>query len=307
MNNIEEYRKLCETEGHNIPLFLQYWWMETVCHGKQWDVALARDSEGNIAAAMPYLIGSKMGLRYVLQPQLTQYNGPWYRPNANQPEATRQLMEHFAGLRLALFNQNFSPAITSIEGWKGYQNTSRVTYRIEDISNPEEVFNHFDKRHRQRQIRHCQPLLHPTEVLPSDFANLHTQYWLSRGKKDLLSQAFMTRIIAKTLQRGQGILLGLNDTNGTLQAARFVAFDSHCAYSLLSALNPRGHLGGASPLLFWHIIQQLSTRTRSFDFEGSMVPSIAYSYSLYGAQPVTYYQMTRYSNSLMRALFKKKI
>ena len=28
--------------------------MDTVCHGKQWDVALVHDPDGRIAAAMPY-------------------------------------------------------------------------------------------------------------------------------------------------------------------------------------------------------------------------------------------------------------
>ena len=42
MGNKEIYRELCETEGSAIPLFLQYWWMETVCEGKQWDVLLSQ-------------------------------------------------------------------------------------------------------------------------------------------------------------------------------------------------------------------------------------------------------------------------
>ena len=53
--------------------------METVCCGKQWDVALAHNDDGAVIGAMPYLIGSKLGLRYIVQPQLTQYNGPWYK------------------------------------------------------------------------------------------------------------------------------------------------------------------------------------------------------------------------------------
>jgi len=307
LSNKEEYKILCETEGQEIPLFLQYWWMEAVCEGKQWEVALARDPQGHVVAAMPYLIGSKLGLRYVLQPQLTQYNGPWFRPGADIATATSQLVEHFDHLRLVLFNQNFGPTITSLSGWEGYEIAARTTYRIEDISNPEEVFSHFDKRHRQRQIRKCESLLHPIEIAPKDFASFHTQYWHSRGEKDLLTEDFMTRIITATLQRDQGILLGLQDDEGTLRAARFVAYDCHCAYALLSALHPQGHDGGASPLLFWHIMQRLSGRTRSFDFEGSMVPSIAYSYSLYGAQPTTYHQLTRYATSLMRPFLKKKL
>ncbi len=278
-----------------------------MCHGKQWDVALLRDSQGNITAAMPYLIGSKLGLRFVLQPQLTQYNGPWFRTGADIPATTRQLVGYFASLHLALFNQNFGPSATPPNGWDGYRVWPRITYRIEDISNPEEVFRNFDKRRRQRLIHHCLPVLHPTELDPANFAQFHTRYWLSRGKKDLLSEEFMTRIISTALQRKQGILLGLNDTNGTLRAARFVAYDGHCAYALLSALHPESHPSGASPLLFWHILQRLATLTHSFDFEGSMVPSIAYSYSLYGAQPITYYQLTHYANTLLYVLLKKRL
>ncbi len=307
MDGKGQYKALCETEGEQIPLFLQYWWMETVCHGKRWEVAFAYDRQGNIAAAMPYLIGSKWGLRYVLQPQLTQYSGPWFRPESDRQESTRQLVEHFKRLRLALFNQNFAPTVEDLSGWKGYDSDTRITYRIEDISDPEQVFSHFDKRHRQRQIRHCEGMLHPVELSAADFADFHTRYWQSRGERDLLSQEFMTRVINAALKREQGLLLGLSDESDILRGARFVAYDSRCAYALLSALNPEGHPGGTSPLLFWHIIRQLSARTSSFDFEGSMVPSIAYSYSLYGAQPTTYYQLSRCPNPLLRALIKKKL
>ena len=34
--NKEKYKQLCEAEGSRIPLFQQYWWMETVCEGQQW-------------------------------------------------------------------------------------------------------------------------------------------------------------------------------------------------------------------------------------------------------------------------------
>ena len=66
MSDKETYKKLCETEGSTIPLFLQYWWMETVCKGKEWDVALVKEPDGTIAAAMPYLWGKRYGMHYLL-------------------------------------------------------------------------------------------------------------------------------------------------------------------------------------------------------------------------------------------------
>ena len=280
--------------------------METVCHGKRWDVALAHNDDGAIIGAMPYLVGSKLGMRYIVQPQLTQYNGPWYK--SDNPEerhyADIQLRAHIQSLRLMLFQQNFSPLLTQIEGWKNYTITPRVTYRLEDISDPQRLFDHFDKSRRQRQIRRAERTMVPdNDITAEQFACFHAEYWQSRGKKDLLPHEFMVRIISTALQREQGILLALRDGDGTLQAARFVAFDDNCAYALLSALRPN-HPNGASALLFWLILQQLSGRCRSFDFEGSMDKNIAFSYSLYGAQPTTYYQLTRCSIPLLCKLLK---
>ena len=97
--------------------------METVCHDKQWDVALAHDDNGNITAALPYLRGKKLGIRYIVQPQLTQYNGPWYRQGADHNYADIQLRAHIRHLRLALFLQNFAPGLTELDGWKEYTRT----------------------------------------------------------------------------------------------------------------------------------------------------------------------------------------
>lgn len=280
--------------------------MDTVCVDKHWDVLLVRDEAGRVTAALPYLIGSKLGLRYVLQPQLTQYNGPWYRTGCDRATATASLISQLSALRLIVYRQCFAPAVGLPAGWDGYSSTERRTYRLEDISDPNLVFSLFDKSRRQRQIRRAEKVLSPVEDLsPEAFAAFHEAYWRSRGERDLLSQQFIIRVVSAALQRGQGLLLGLRDCGGTLQAARFVAFDENCAYALLSALHPN-HPNGASALLFWLIIQRLSGRCRSFDFEGSMDPDIAFSYSLYGARPATYYEVEHCSNPLVRFLLNHK-
>ena len=292
----EQYQALCETEGSAIPLFLQYWWMEAVCEGKRWDVLLVHDKGGRIVAAMPYLIGSKMGLRYVLQPQLTQYSGPWYRVESQEEEmeAGKALAQQIKALRLAYFQQNFSPQVTNWLPfyWAGYRQTTRYTYRIDDISDPQRVFEGFDPSRRQRQIRRTEGVLHPVEVTPERFVEFHADYWARRGERDLLTAPFMLRVIGAALGRGQGLLLGLEDGDGVLQGARFVVNDNRCAYSLLSALG-EGHPNGTSARLFFEIIKRLSGSTRAFDFEGSMDPGIGQSYRLYGTRQVPYFRITK--------------
>lgn len=266
--------------------------MDTVCHGKHWDVALAYDGQGNITAALPYLLGSKLGMNYILQPQLTQYNGPWFRSGTDSAAATAQLTRQLRSLHLVLFLQNFAPTITDMDGWEHFSISQRPTYRLENISDPEKVFQSFDNRKRRRPIRKTAEQLHVDESLtPEEFARFHAEYWASRGQEDLLSFDFIVRIVNTALQKGHGILLAAKDTEDVIHGARFVAYDANCAYALLSALNPQGHLNGTSAFLFWNIILRLSKTTRSFDFEGSMDPGIAYSYRLYGATLTTYNQV----------------
>lgn len=270
--------------------------MEAVCEGKLWDVILDRDAEGTINAALPYLIGRKMGLRYVIMPQLTQFGGPWLRSGSMEEEmlAAKRLIAQLKRLRLTYYQQNFAPEVTNWLPfyWAGYRQTTRYTYRINDISNTQSVFNRFDPSRRQRQIQKLEGKLHEVEMSASEFADFHISYWASRGRKDLLSRSFMLRVIQTALDRGQGLLMALADEGGVVQGARFVVFDDRCAYSLLSALRP-GHPNGTSAMLFWQIICRLSWRTKAFDFEGSMDPGIEQSYRLYGATQVPYFRITK--------------
>lgn len=326
MTNKEKYKLLCEAEECNIPLFLQYWWMQTVCEGKQWDVLLAynnpdnpaEQSVDNIIGALPFLMGSRLGMSFVLQPQLTQYNGPFYRyPDALnemrrlsfEQKVCDQLIAQLKDLRLAYFNQNFSPSITNWLPfyWQGFSQTTRYTYRINDLSRPDEVFANFDHSKRQRHILKLAPLYTTDESLsPLDFANFHVAYWQSRGQRDLLSHDFIVRICQTAIQRRQGLILGLRDSEGVLRAARFVVWDSCCAYSLLSALHPEHYDNSLSALLFWYIFQRLSNATKAFDFEGSMDPGIEYSYRSYGAVQTPYFQITMCRNPLFQILLKIK-
>ena len=277
--------------------------MDAVCAGKKWDVALVEDAGGRVCAAMPYLLGRRWGMSYVLQPQLTQWGGPWFGSSADRLEVSRQLAQRFRQAGLLFFAQSFGHDMDSMPRWEGFDYSERVTYRIDDIGNLEQVFEGFDRQRRQRPIRRAERVLATVEgIEPEEFARFHARYWASRGRRDVLSEEFITRIVSTALARGQGLLMGVADETGRLHAARFVAFDSHSAYALLSALNPEGHHNGASPLLFWRMMERLSTRTRAFDFEGSMDPGIAFSYSLYGARPVGYQHVTRHRNRAVKRL-----
>ena len=311
--NKEAYRQLCDAEGSRIPVFQQAWWMDEVCEGKEWDVALAYDGD-RLLAAMPYLIRHRFGMRYVLQPRLTQFSGPYYcippdMSNARRADfehrAADLLIDHFQNLRLDWFCQRFAPSVTDWLPfyWRGYRQTTRYTYRIDDICDPQRVFDNFDRsKERQRRIRRISDKYTTDNIDTETFIKFHAEYWQSRGEKDIVPASLMRNVINTANERGQGLTLGLRDEDGRLKAAWFAVFDDRCAYALLSAKAPDMQSADISALLVWRLIETLSGRTAAFDFEGSMEKSLEYFYRSFGARQLPLLEVSRTRNPLFNLL-----
>ncbi len=309
----ERYKIFCETEGSRIPLFLQYWWMEAACHGKEWDVALV-EKGGRIDAALPYLLRRRAGLRYVLQPQLTPYNGPYYAYPATatsllkrrsfERAAARQLIGQLQGLRLDYFQQNFSPLVTDWLPfhWAGYRQTTRYTYRLPDIGGDPEALFAAIKPRRQVHIRQLLPEVQGVEEHDAEaFVQLRERYWRQRGRRDEVGSALVRHVCRAALQRGQGKLLSLRDKEERPLAMQFLLYDDTCAYSLMSAKEPAAEsLPGVMETLMWLAIRQMASHSTAFDFEGSMDFDIGRFYSDIGAELVPFFSIEYCRNPLFR-------
>ena len=286
-DNKEVYRQLCETEGSGIPLFQQYWWMDTVCRGKRWDVILCFDGD-RVVGSMPFLYGSRLGMKYIVQPQLTPWCGPWVRQGIDG-EAKQAVLARLAdGLRdrkALLLMQNFPPETTDALPFtsRGFRSVSRFTYRFLPIPEPSTLRSVAAKERRKGVdvVENTYSL--DRQVGVEEFADFHIAYWERRSGRDLLGREFILRVCNTALSRGQGMLYGLRNQDGTLMASRFVVFDDRCAYSLLSALHADA-LRNSMTLLVWKMIEDLYECTQAFDFEGGMDPGIGHFYHSFGTE-----------------------
>ena len=317
MTSKQTYKQICEQRPDDVPLFQQYWWLEAVCDGKKWDVALAYDGD-NIVGAMPFHFVRRMGFTFILQPQLTQFLGPLFFYGANDTQSHRLDFEKNVVSKLIDQLEVIKPAATIIHTspqivnwlpfyWRGYRQTTRYTYRIPDISDVNAVFAAFDKSKRQRKITKIEKQTSVRyDMTAADFAVFHHRYWESKGCKDLLSESFIERVCSAAISRGQGVIGSLYDEDSKLLAARFVAYDNHSAYSLLSAMEPSLHRSGHSETLMWELIRYLSGKTHAFDFEGSMDEGIEYFYRSFGAQQTPFFELCKYRNSLFELVLRNK-
>ena len=309
--NKEKYIQLCEAEGSRIPLFQQYWWMETVCEGKQWDVLLSQ-RDGRIEGALPYLLGRKCGLKYILQPQLTQFCGPWY----NCPENVDRLeFEHRVGGDLAaqlnalgarICLMHFSPTVTDWLPfrWAGYQQTTRYTYRFPSIADPDSLFQHAS-RVRRRHMEEVESLCRIEKNIDlKEFIAFHKAYYERRGERDLIPERLIENVCTTAIGRGQGLLWGLRSDDGALQATWFVAFDDRCGYSLLLAIGEKAPTN-AMTYLMWQVLKHLSTLTQAFDFEGSIEPGLELFYRTFGTTQTPFFEVSRFRPRMLQLILDR--
>lgn len=285
---------MCETEGALIPLFLQYWWWEAVCRGKRWDVLLC-EREGRVVGAMPYIDGCRLGLRYSLMPQLTMFTGPWLADNADK-EAFGDLWRQFVSRRWALCKGRFSPELTAAElvppQGLGFKSEMHYTYRFDPIRPLPELMAGATQLRRRDFKRLSEVLSVDEAVAPKEFADLHIAYMERQGGRDLLPHDLIVHVCTEALGRGNGMVIGARDADGKLHDALFVAYDSECAYMLMLARGADAPRNSMS-FLIWKAIEIMSSRTRVFDFEGSMEPGVEEYYRSFGPQRADMLQFSR--------------
>ena len=298
MTNKDIYNKVCQE--HDMPIFMQAWWMDAVCAGKQWDVLLNMDTEGNVRAALPYLLRERLKMRYIVMPQMTQIGGIWLREDIR--EDTQQIQEicqdftlKLKELHLAYYYQHYpidsaAPEVMATLGFKVHE---RVTYQLNGLSDLNAVIDHFSKN-KKRQLQKALALHADFTLNVEDFYRFHEECMRLQGKKISYTREFLLVLERKTRRQQQSQIIAIRDADNALHAAALVVWDSHSMYYLIPCYSPTYKNSGAGALLVLEAIKLARQKGVSFDFEGSMIRGIANHYKQFGSTPTTYYSVERY-------------
>lgn len=300
MTNKEKYAQLCEREA--LPLHAQAWWIDAASKGKEWDVIIL-ENNGQIAAAWPYHITRRWRMSAILMPVHTQYSYVYIAPNAPSDTCAKlvnALEETCLKARVGWFQiQGFFPEpLLETLRQHGYTTTPKVTYRIEKIPSSQDLPAFFSENKR-RQLRKAKDL-QLIDLSISDFYTFQQSCWAAQGKRIDYSTSWAESVLTEVLNHGQGRLLAAQDGNGTLLASVFLAWDYKYAYYLLPSYQPTLKNQGAVAWLTKQALELAQEKGLAFDFEGSMIPSIASSYQQFGGKAVTYQRIEKFYNPFMR-------
>lgn len=303
-NSKQEYIAWCST--HSMPVFMQPWWMDAVCHsGKQWQVLLYKLS-GDILAVCVFHYIEKHGFRMVLQPELTPYSGWWMSPQlsaAGQQEAAAYMLgqleeQHYDYIQLAFRPQ--APA-TDVLRKHGYKVQERPTYILYDI----EQDGLLEKFHssKRRQVKKAEGDLHfATHLSVEEFCRLHSWQYGYKDTQDMYTRDLLLKVCHGAIAAGHGQICSVNDHNNVCHAAALVVWDEWSAYYLLYYIHPEHRSSGGSSMLVYEIIKFLQGKTHHFDFEGGSQPNVAASYAKFGTEMTPWILAEKYKNIFVRLL-----
>lgn len=302
MTNKQKYRSHCETEK-TIPIFSQAWWLDATS-GEEWDVCLV-ENDNRILASMPYVTKKHYGFVELSQPPLTQKLGPWLKPSiAKNSKALRQQKKLMNGLISQLpgyhyFNQNWHHSYRNWLPfyWNDFSQTTRVTYRIPNLEDPEKIWKGFQSNIRG-DIKKSLKLDIRLKQDPTidEFIELNSKVFARQDKPIPYSEELVRKIDTACIKNKCSKIFLAVDTEGQNHAAVYLIWDQDSAYYLMGGGDPDLRTSGATSFCIWEAIKFSAQVTESFDFEGSMIEPVERFFRAFGADQVFYNQVSK-SNS----------
>ena len=308
MTDKERYRELCAKET-SIPVYSRDWWLDCVCGENKWDVLLYRNKEA-IEAAFPFYNPCK-GI--ISMPLYTQTMGIWFNPLFEDEHYSQNIFrkqticEDFI-MRLPkhkYFIQNFPYSFTDWLPfyWNGFRQTTRYTYVLPDIGNPEELWNGLSGNISQNiQKAKNKYQLTVKRNIPTDvFMKINAKTYQRQGIKPYYPE-MLEKLINLSRSRNQGDIWGAYDKENNLHAAVFAVWQKSCAYCLASGYDDAFRKSKGHVLTMWTAINDLSGQVRSFDFEGSMIRGIENISRGYGGQQMPYFVIEKGKMDLLNKI-----
>ena len=275
MTDKQTYQALCDSHPE-IPLFLQYWWLEGVCAGKDWDVIIVRkdpaDENSEIIAALPFEIGKWLWKRYVRPSEMTPYGGWWISPDVRSDSAAvmeigKRIAEQLKARKLTAFHQRFFPedSLVTALADNGFKFTNRRTYMLDDVRNLESVVTGFS-RNKRKKLEKWSLIYEVKDVDPEVFYHFHSATCRQKNRRVWYTREMLLVITEKTLQRGQCRLVGVSNPEGELLAAALLVWDNTTVYMLVNTFDHDQPSGGAREVLAFEAVKQARSLGLSLDF-----------------------------------------
>ncbi len=313
-SNKEAYIQYCSQNEDKIPLFFNPFWLDTVCYKGSWDVLIPSDLKDGENAFLVYFLTKKYGQQIITMPPLTPFSG-LVLDNQNDQKAinsskwesrvTEQLVAQLPK-NITYYNQsmyykyqNWLPYY-----WKAFQQTTRYSYVIEDLStwSIEDAASNI-----RNKIAKANKLLTISEIDDVDVVYRLVKTVFENKNINMPFEIDMLENLdahLKSIDRRKIYIS--KDDEGNIHAAIYIVYDKENVYNLMLGSDPYHRQSGAVPQLLNHAIEKAKTIVNRFDFEGSMLLSLNDLFSGFGGTRKAYLRIYKTKNWLWDILYRLK-
>ncbi len=278
-------------------VFCTSWWLEAVAPGA-WRTHTLEEN-GRVVAAWPTIVrGTKLGAVHV-GAALTPFLGPLFPSGEGARRRSRELKLVDALLArigsYAHLEARCNPAFdywTPLQ-WRGFEQTTRYTWRLNDLSDLDSVFAGFRENIRGHVRAAEKNGMTVEEAELADLLEIHRR----RFAREPVG---ICRIDAATRQRDARTVLVARDAAGTTRAAGYFVHDERYTTYLLAATD--AEVRGAASLVLWEAIKRAAERGTAFDFEGSMLQHVEPFVRSFGGTPTPYSVVRHTPSATFRAV-----
>ena len=280
------------------PLFSQAWWLDIVCGKNSWDVCGIKQNEEYVAL-MPYYITRKLTFSCIRQPILTPIISPWFKTSPFDMDIFLKLINNLPKVDDYLQHLPYCDSTLTSLKEHGYSVSERITYVIEN-QDPDKVLKGM-KGNTRRLVQKAQKILTTRDDCGLKvFYDLLSKTFTRKKMQVPLTFSKLKRLDEACEKNGCRKILFSEDSYGNIHSAMYLVWDQSKYYYLLGGIDPDYKKSGGQSLLIWEAIKESISREKVFDFEGSMVPSIASFFRSFGASPYRYTQVRKENSKLIK-------
>jgi len=261
---------------------------------------------------MPIFVKKKLGFKYITHPTLVKWMGPMIGEHVKEENREKVINSLFTQIPSnAYFEQNLYYDIDKNEIPSSYQDhcAPQYSYTLEDISDLEKTYAKITSNYRNNKIKKASANIIIEERHDVNlFYDIHKKSFDRQGMQVPYSKNLFSSYAKKLLDANIAKLLFAVDKQGNVHSVSMLIWDEKSAYYHIAGDDPTLRKSGSAIFLIWHCIELVSNELglKTFDFEGSMLPSIERVRKDFGAKKKYYQKIRKYNSSTFKFLSQIK-
>lgn len=296
----KEYREFCKRET-SLQVFIKDWYLDAVCDSPDdWRVILVKEN-GHIVAAFPF--GYKKGklFWYITNPQFVSRGGVYidvgnrtscYKIEKFFSKIIREIIQNLP--YYDAFEIVFDSRFTNWQEFyrNGFSQTTMYSYVMDNLEG--DISKQFASI-RRSELRKAQQVYHVKKDLDvNHYMRFIETSYSKRNRSLAFSTSDFLKLANALLRNDAGEIRAAIDRDGNIAAVTFTLIDSMRYYHMFTSYDP-DMSNGAVTLLIWDAMNDCNQQGKVFDFEGSMIPTVAKQNIEFNPRLEPYFILRKYS------------